>query len=104
MPRLLAAGSPKITNFQFTLSDSLFPAGEYHIPLVCQLNKRDLPNVFSAAEFFGEIDRLNEITGKRKIPPAPVVEAQASRAEGVLETYRSILDAVLINAAIKGRK
>jgi mutual gliding-motility protein MglA len=57
------------------------------LPMVVQYNKRDLPSAVAVPE-------LREALG---VPPGvPQVEAVASRAEGVIETFRAVLKAALV--------
>jgi signal recognition particle receptor subunit beta len=54
------------------------------IPLVVQFNKRDLPNIDS-------IEKLNELLNDKD---SPFYEAVATEGRGVIETFRTVCNAV----------
>lgn len=56
------------------------------VPYVLQLNKRDLPNVVSAAELTAELRRKGE----------PVFEGVANRGVGVFDTLKAVAKQVLL--------
>lgn len=56
------------------------------VPYVLQLNKRDLPNVVSAAELTAELRRKEE----------PVFEGIANRGVGVFDTLKAVAKQVLL--------
>lgn len=55
------------------------------IPYVLQLNKRDLPNIISAADMTSELQRKGE----------PVYEAIAANGSGVFDTLKAVAKQVL---------
>lgn len=61
------------------------------IPYVLQLNKRDLPNITPANELIGVLRKKDE----------PVLEAVASRGDGVVDTLKAI--SKLIMAEVKNK-
>lgn len=56
------------------------------VPYVLQLNKRDLPNIVSAAELTAELRRKGE----------PVFEGVANRGVGVFDTLKAVAKQVLL--------
>ena len=62
------------------------------VPYVLQLNKRDLPNVVSAADLTAELRRKEE----------PVFEGVANRGVGVFDTLKAIAKQVLLELRKNG--
>lgn len=62
------------------------------VPYVLQLNKRDLPNVVSAADLAAELRRKEE----------PVFEGVANRGVGVFDTLKAIAKQVLLELRKNG--
>lgn len=68
-----------------SLNDMLENMQEYkisfeNIPYILQLNKRDLPNILPANEMIRDLRKKNEL----------VLEAVATKGDGVIETLKSI--------------
>jgi hypothetical protein len=61
------------------------------IPYILQLNKRDLPNVTPANELIAALRKKGE----------PVLEAVASRGDGVVETLKAISKLIMIEVKNK---
>jgi signal recognition particle receptor subunit beta len=61
------------------------------IPYILQLNKRDLPNVTPANELIAALRKKSE----------PVLEAVASRGDGVVETLKAISKLIMIEVKNK---
>jgi signal recognition particle receptor subunit beta len=65
---------------------------DFHcLPYVLQLNKRDLPNIIPA----------NELIAALRFKDAPVVEAIATRNEGIIDTLKYISKLVMIDVKKK---
>ena len=62
------------------------------VPYVLQLNKRDLPNVVSAADLTAELRRKEE----------PVFEGVANRGVGVFDTLKAVAKQVLLELRKNG--
>ena len=62
------------------------------VPYVLQLNKRDLPNVVSAADLSAELRRKGE----------PVFEGVANRGVGVFDTLKAVAKQVLLELRKNG--
>ncbi|UCH94569.1 MAG: GTPase domain-containing protein [Candidatus Aminicenantes bacterium] len=79
-----------------SLQDMMDNLREYNIefdglPYVLQLNKRDLPNITPANELIKALRKKDE----------PVVEAQALKGDGVVETLKSISKLIMIDVKRK---
>lgn len=79
-----------------SLQDMMDNLKEYNIefdglPYVLQLNKRDLPNITPANELIKALRKKDE----------PVVEAQALKGDGVVETLKSISKLIMIDVKRK---
>jgi mutual gliding-motility protein MglA len=79
-----------------SIQDMLENLKEYKIPFeimpyVLQLNKRDLPNVMPAHEMIQQLRRKEE----------PVLEAVASRGDGVVETLKGISRLIMTDVRAK---
>lgn len=79
-----------------SLSDMMENLKEYNIdfesmPYVLQLNKRDLPNITPANELIAALRKREE----------PVIEAQALKGDGVVETLKAISKLIMIDVKRK---
>ncbi len=79
-----------------SIEDMLENLKEYKIdfntlPYVLQLNKRDLPNITSPDEMVAALSKKEE----------PMVEAVASRGDGVIDTLKAISKLVMIDVKKK---
>ena len=79
-----------------SIEDMLENLKEYKIdfntlPYVFQLNKRDLPNITSPDEMVAALSKKEE----------PMVEAVASRGDGVIDTLKAISKLVMIDVKKK---